>query len=349
MSLPEKKSTPHKAVTLETVAREAGVSMKSVSRVVNGEPFVSERMRDSVNHAINKLGFKPNLAARQLRGHRSYSLAVVYEPPASEFLTGVLEGVLSICREASYKLVLEPLGATETRTHIFRMIESRAADGFILLPPLSEDLALIKSIIASDCAVVLVESSLRIDQFDSQVSKVGIDDYGAGRDLGEYLIGCGHRRIGYIGLREQHIMANRRGEGLQAAMRNAGIPMDQFIHADGYATFESGFQAAKTLLSDDERPTAIFAGNDYMAAGVIACATQMGLKIPTDLSVAGFDGADLSEMFVPPFMTIKQPLKAYGEWAARRLLKALATPEEEGIEENLSYNIIPRDSVRKLS
>lgn len=345
----ETKLSRDKAVTLETVAREAGVSMKSVSRVVNGEPFVSEKMRTKVQGAITRLGFKPNMAARQLRGQRSYSLAVVYEPPASEFLTGVLEGVLPICREASYKLVLEPLAATESRTRILRMVESRAADGFILLPPLSEDVSLIKAVIATNCAVVLVESSLKIEDLNPSVSKVGIDDYAAGRELGEHLISFGHTRIGYIGLREQHVMANRRGEGLHAAMRDAEIPHDNFLQADGYATFESGFQAADELLSLDQPPTAIFAGNDYMAAGVIACATKKGLKIPEDLSVAGFDGADLSEMFVPPFMTIKQPLKAYGDWAAKRLLRAIAMPEEKGIEACLSYTLIPRDSVQDQS
>ncbi len=345
----ENKLSRDKAVTLETVAREAGVSMKSVSRVVNGEPFVSEKMRTKVQDAITRLGFKPNMAARQLRGQRSYSLAVVYEPPASEFLTGVLEGILPICREASYKLVLEPLAATESRTRILRMIESRAADGFILLPPLSEDVSLIQAIVATNCAVVLVESSLKVEDLNPSVSKVGIDDYAAGRELGEHLISFGHTRIGYIGLREQHVMANRRGAGLQSAMRDADIPLNNFLQADGYATFESGFQAADELLSQDHPPTAIFAGNDYMAAGVIACAAKKGLKIPEDLSVAGFDGADLSEMFVPPFMTIKQPLKAYGDWAAKRLLQAIAMPEEKGIEACLAYTLIPRNSVRDQS
>jgi len=344
-----KKPVRDKTVTLETVALEAGVSIKSVSRVVNGEPFVSKKMRDKVNRAIAELGFKPNLAARQLRGQRSYSLAVVYEPPASEFLTGVLEGVLPVCRAASYKLVLEPLAATEPRSHILKMIESRAADGFILLPPLSEDVSLIRAIIASNSSVVLVESSLEIEALDTSVSKVGIDDYAAGRELGEYLINLGHERIGYIGLREQHIMANRRGEGLRDAMRDADIPLSDFLQADGYATFDSGYQAASKLLAHEPPPTAIFAGNDYMAAGVIACATEKGLKIPDDLSVAGFDGADLSEMFVPPFMTINQPLKAYGEWSAKRLLAVLATPGEPGIEECLPYTLIPRDSVRKCA
>ncbi|MEP4052139.1 MAG: LacI family DNA-binding transcriptional regulator [Litorimonas sp.] len=347
--MPDLQSPPQKNTTLETVAQEAGVSMKSVSRVLNGEPFVSEKMRLKVNDAIAKLEFKPNMAARQLRGQRSYSVAVIYEPPASEFLTGVLEGVLPACREASYKLLLEPLAATESRKHIFKMIETRAADGFILLPPLSEDPSLISAIINANCAVVLVASSIDIEHHEPSVSKVGIDDFSAGYELGQYFIEHGHTHIGYIGLREQHVMANRRGEGLQAAMLDAGIPKENFRHADGYATFESGFEAAQQLLSPKVPPTAIFAGNDYMAAGVISCATGMGLKIPENLSVAGFDGADLSEMFVPPFMTIKQPLKEYGQWAVKRLLETLAAPEKNGVEESLSYTLLPRNSVRNIT
>lgn len=347
--MPDLQPPPQKNTTLETVAREAGVSMKSVSRVLNGEPFVSEKMRSKVNDAIAKLEFKPNMAARQLRGQRSYSVAVVYEPPASEFLTGVLEGVLPACREASYKLLLEPLAATESRGQILKMIESRAADGFILLPPLSEDSALINAIRNANCGVVIIASSIDIETHDSSISKIGIDDFSAGYDLGEYFIGHGHTCIGYIGLRKQHVMANRRGEGLQAAMRDAGIPMSNFRHADGNATFESGFEAAAEILSSKDRPTAIFASNDYMAAGVISYATSIGLEIPENLSVAGFDGADLSEMFVPPFMTIKQPLKEYGEWSVKRLLESLALPGKTGVEKSLPYTLVPRNSVRNVT
>jgi len=327
----------------------AGVSLKSVSRVLNGEPCVSEKMRTKVQDAIAELGFRPNIAARQLRGQRSYSLSVIYEPPASEFLTGILEGLLPVCRETSYKLVLEPLGATESRDHILRMIQSRAADGFILLPPLSEDISLIKSIMEAKCAVVLVESSLKIDDVNLSISKVGIDDFSAGYEMGKHLIECGHTRIGYIGLREQHITANRRGKGLKAAMADAGIELDNFLHEDGFSTFRSGHQATEKLLSLARPPTAIFAGNDYMAAGAIACATQRGLKIPADLSIAGFDGADLSEMFVPPLTTVKQPLKDYGHWAAKRLLKAIALPEERGEETLMPHTLITRNSVQNLS
>jgi len=343
------KRPPQKNTTLQTVAREAGVSLKSVSRVLNGEPCVSEKMRTKVQDTIAELGFKPNMAARQLRGQRSYSLSVIYEPPTSEFLTVVLEGLLPVCRETSYKLVLEPLGATEPRDHILRTIESRAADGFILLPPLSEDRSLINRIVEARCGVVLVESSLKIDDINPSISKVGIDDYAAGYELGNHFIKCGHKRIGYIGLREQHITANRRGKGLQAAMSDAGIDLDNFLAEDGFSTFKSGFQATDKFLSLENPPTAIFAGNDYMAAGAIACATRRGLKIPEDISIAGFDGADLSEMFVPPFTTVKQPLKDYGHWAAKQLLRAIALPEERGVEALLPHKLIARNSVKVIS
>jgi len=222
------KRPPQKNTTLQTVAREAGVSLKSVSRVLNGEPCVSEKMR---------------------------------------------------------------------------------------------------------CGVVLVESSLKIDDINPSISKVGIDDYAAGYELGNHFIKCGHKRIGYIGLREQHITANRRGKGLQAAMSDAGIDLDNFLAEDGFSTFKSGFQATDKFLSLENPPTAIFAGNDYMAAGAIACATRRGLKIPEDISIAGFDGADLSEMFVPPFTTVKQPLKDYGHWAAKQLLRAIALPEDVSVQQ----------------
>jgi len=277
-------------VTLETVAKHAGVSMKSVSRVVNNELNVSKKMKDKVLQSIKELNYQPNLAARQLRGQRSYSLALIYERPASEFLTGILEGVSTVCRNLSYKLLIEPLAPTEPRPHIMKMIERGVADGFILLPPLSEDVSLIKSIIDAKLQVVLIESSLDTEKLDLPVTSIRA----------------------------------------------------------GKSTFESGYEAAKKLLNKTTRPTAIFAGNDYMAAGVIACAKDMKLDVPNDLSVAGFDGADLSKMFVPPFMTIKQPLKEYGEQATRQLIAAINNPEIKPHNTQLNFTLIPRNSVKQL-
>lgn len=337
-----------KTITLRTVATHAGVSIKTVSRVLNDEPFVSASTRDKVRDAIAKLEFSPNIAARQLRGQRSYSLAVVYEPPSSEFLTGILEGVLPVCRDASYKLLLEPLAATETRMHINTMIERRVVDGFIFLPPLSEDIALVQSVLDAGLQAILVASTLDIAAAELAVSKVGIDDFAAGQDMGRHLIALGHKRIGYISLREQHNMANQRGDGLRAAMKEAGFPKRYLATAKGESSFDSGFHAAEILFDENNPPSAIFAGNDYMAAGVIACARARGLTVPDDISVVGFDGADLSKMFVPPFTTIKQPLKQYGDWAARKLLATINNPKEEQTEEKLDFELIQRHSVKDI-
>lgn len=337
-----------KTTTLRTVAEQAGVSMKTVSRVVNNEPYVSEKMRIKVREAISELQFEPNMAARQLRGQRSYSLALIYEPPASEFLTQILEGILPVCREAAYRLLLEPLGAIEPRNHINKLIETRVADGFILLPPLSEDVSLIKSILEVGLKVVLIASTLNTNTLDVDVSKVGIDDYAAGRKMGRHLIEHGHKRIGYISLRGQHTMANERGSGLEDTMLAAGLSKANFMSATGDSTFKSGYEAALKLLKHDSPPTAIFAGNDYMAAGAIACAKDLNLCVPGDLSVAGFDGADLSKMFVPPFMTVEQPLQQFGRWAARQLLVELNTPNAPKKINILDFKFIPRNSVRHL-
>lgn len=345
---PVHKPDRPKTVTLKTVAELAGVSMKTVSRVVNREPNVSARTLEKVENAIAKLEFKPNMAARQLRGQRSYSLAVIYEPPSSEFLTGILEGILPVCRENSYKLLLEPLAATETRLHVNKMIERRVVDGFILLPPLSEDLELIQSILSAGLKTVLVESVLDISALNLSVSKVGIDDFAAGLEMGRHLIGMGHKRIGYVSLREQHSMANKRGEGLKSAMDEAGLPEDNFLYTRGESSFESGYAAGQILLERDDPPTAIFAGNDYMAAGVMSCARHLNFNVPQDLSVAGFDGADLSKMFVPPFTTIKQPLHTYGEWAAQNLLKSISDPKAVPVTKVMDHELFKRSSVASI-
>lgn len=318
----------------------AGVSAKTVSRVINNEPNVRPVTRDKVKKAISLLNFRPTRAARQLRGSKNYNVAVIYEPPGTEFLNGVLEGVFPICDEADYHVLLEPLPKEMKQKCIDRLVSRRHVDGAILLPPESENMNLITALQDAGIKCVLVESSI------NGVSKVEIDNERGGQLIGEYLIELGHRHFGYISLSHDRVNGNKRLAGLKKSLSEADIPADNLVVQQGDCSFESGYQCARVLLSQKITPTAIFAGNDHMAIGTIACARDMGIKVPSQLSVCGFDNTEISRIFSPQLTTITEPLADFGKIAAEILLEAINSPEPNIHHKVLEFDLLKRHSAQ---
>ena len=303
-------------VTIQTVADHAGVSKKTVSRVLNREKGVTPATEDRVMASVKELGFKPNIAARSLAGARSYNIALAYDDPSSEYMAGVQGGVLEICRQFGYHLLLEPLDQQKWPAAGGQdLIGVRHLDGVILMPPLSDQADLVDGIIASGLPVVLISSGLQRDD----VLHVRIAEAEAARVMTRHLIELGHRRIAFIVGRQEHGAALRRRKGFIDEMHAQGLDVPDSAIAQGDFTFRSGMQAAEDLLASAYHPTAIFAGNDHMAAGVMAALHKHGLRVPEDISVAGFDGAEIAEMVWPPLTTIHQPLNDLGRAAGDRL------------------------------
>lgn len=330
-------------VTITTVAKEAGVSIKTVSRVINAEKGVSVKTIEKVKQVIARLNYYPSRAARQMASARSYSIALLYEPPASEFLNGVMEGMLPVCTDASYHILIEPFPKTGTQEYISRLIGQTQVDGMILIPPLSENRGLIKSIEAAGIKCVLIESTLE------GVSKVGIDEVLAGREVAQHLLELGHRRIGYIALPEGREKGNLRLDGLRQEMMAADLTDKDIIVEQGDCSFESGYQAAKRMLQSQTPPTAIFAGNDQMAIGAIRLASELGLSVPEDISICGFDGTEISRMFLPSLTTVAQPLEGYGVLAAKMVLELINGSEQQVVNDQLPYKFLLGQSTENAS
>ncbi len=304
-------------VTMSDVARAAGVSMKSVSRVINREPNVTEKLRARVQAAIGQLGYVPDQAARSLAGGRAFTIGILYDNPSPNYTMKLQSGAYRACRDHGHHLLIEHLAVQrdDLAQQLSAMLLNCRVDGLILTPPVT------------DCALVLDELEARgipyvrvaPGAFGGRAPSVAMDDEGAARELAEHLLSHGHRRFGIVNGPEMHSAAHDRRKGFMGALAAAGCPPP--TEAYGGFEFEAGIRAGLALLDGAGRPTAIFAGNDDSAAGVMAAASQIGLKVPDQLSVVGFDDSWIALSVWPPLTTIYQPITEIAATAATMLIE----------------------------
>jgi LacI family transcriptional regulator len=307
-------------VTIEDVAREAGVSTMTVSRVINKGKNVREETRETVLQAIERLRYSPNTAARTLAAGQATRIGLFYSNPSAAYLSQFLVGSLQTARSAGCHLMLEPCESEDEalqREAAQQFIEA-GVEGVILPPPVSESQAIIEELRRADIPVVTVAMGRVPNPLN-----VRMDDYAAATQLTEYLIGLGHRCLAHITGAAGHIATSERERGFRDAARNAGLGPGQVLVEPGHFTFRSGLDAADALLNRDNPPTAIFASNDDMAAAVVSVAHRRGLQVPDDLSVVGFDDTSLATSVWPELTTIRQPVSAMAGAALEMLLGAL--------------------------
>ncbi len=328
---------------IDDVATMAGVSIKTVSRVMNKEPNVREITKKKVEAAAKALNYRPSRAARGLASNSSYLLALLYNNPSPSYLTQIQSGVLKACEENHYGMVLRPAyeigeGLVE---QVVATIEQSRVDGFILTPPICDDEALLNYMRDHKIPYVAVsppDTSLGLS--------VTIDEQRAAREMTDYLIGLGHERIGFIKGDPSHGASRRRFDGYCEALKDAGIEFEEELIADGKFTFECGIAAADNFFKLAKPITAVFASNDYMAAGIVQVALNRGIKIPENLSIVGFDNTPISRQIWPTLTTVNQPIHQMGYTAACSLLNHLGEnlPHENT---ELPFEIIYRDSSSK--
>ena len=308
------------SVTIEDVAREAGVSAMTVSRVINNGTNVRERTRENVRKAIAQLHYSPNSAARSLAAGDATHIGLLYSNPSAAYLSQFLVGALETAKTAGCHLVIEPCGSDDEGEQRQAALSFANADveGVILPPPLSESAAILSELARAQVPVVTIAKG-RIEN----ALNVRMDDFGAAREMTEHLIGLGHRRIAMIKGHPQQIASIERERGFLAAIDADGIDRGLIPLSQGYFTFRSGLDAAETLLDGAAPPTAIFASNDDMAAAVVSVAHRRGLSVPSDLSVVGFDDTSLATTVWPELTTIRQPVSQMAEAALDLLLADL--------------------------
>lgn len=330
-------------IRIEDVAEAAGVSMKTVSRVLNQEPNVREETRNRVQAAVEKLQYKPNPSARSLAGQRAYVVALIYDNPSSNYLMEVQGGVLDACRASHYNLVLGPVAYDhpDCIAHVVDLIQHSRSDGLVLTPPLTDNVKLLAHLDA--LGVPFASISPRTPR-----GRVGVtlDEHGAVFEMVCHLISLGHRRIGHIKGHPDHGASEWRHAGYREALKRAGIAYDPALVVDGEFSYDSGVRGADKLLDLADPPTAIFAANDDTAAGVIRAAGKRKLVVPDDLSVCGFDDTPISRQIFPQVTTVRQPTREMGRIATLELLKAIRDPNA-GEMMHMSYALQLRESTAR--
>ncbi|BFT29969.1 LacI family DNA-binding transcriptional regulator [Alteromonas sp. D210916BOD_24] len=337
----------NKRPTINDVAALAGVSKRTVSRVINGATNVGKATRERIEAVIKETGFAPDKQARGLSTSRTYLIGLIYDNPDALYIDQVQRGVLSICSQKGYELVVHPCSynSDEFVEDCINFVRRSNIDGVIILPPVSEAKALADALQQKHINYVRM-ASLDLDDHDNIVVS---DDRAALSDLARYMVSLGHKDIGIISGPQQYYSSQERLEGFVETLNDLGVDVPASRIIEGKNSFESGIECARQLLIQSPRVKAIFANNDEMAAGVLKVAHEMGITVPDDLSVAGFDDNLLAARVIPALTTVQRPVTNMAAIAARKIIAHI---EGSKVNETEAYLVKPhliiRDSIKKV-
>jgi len=308
-----------RTVTLEQVARHAGVSPSTVSRILNGTAVVSDDKKQAVEDAIRTLGFVPNPVARGLAGGRTLSIGVVTQAIDSPFYGAALRGIEDTLGAAGYSpLFVSGHWNAEEESRCIDVLRARRVDGLIVLTGRLSDAAL--RTLARQLPVVVTGRSLKA----TGLLSLDFDNALGARLATAHLLGLGHRAVAFIGGDPLHPDAQEREAGFRAAFVEAGVPIDPALMTVGDYQEAGGRQAIEQLLDAGRHFTAAFAANDQMAFGAALALHRRGLRVPQDVSLVGFDDLATASYSIPPLTTVHQPVLDLGRAAAAGMLALLA-------------------------
>jgi LacI family transcriptional regulator, galactose operon repressor len=338
---------PGRNATINDIARLASVSKKTVSRVINQSPLVQEATRARIQAVIDKFGYVPDPQARGLAFRKSFLIGLVYDNPNAQYIVNLMEGVLDAVRNTEYEVVVHPCDRKKPDfvDGVRRFAERQKLRGAILLPPISENDELTRALSSADCAYVRITYTV----LDDPARMVISNDRLAVAEVANYLISLGHKRIGYIAGPPGFRSAVERLAGFREALASRSIPLPDELIVEGGYTYESGVAGGEKLLALNPRPTAIFASNDEMAAGVYRVANKLGLSIPGDLSIVGFDDGPLASRLLPSLTTIRLPIRELGRLAANKILHPEAAGGTHSMVTPLEPHLVIRDSCQPPS
>jgi LacI family transcriptional regulator len=334
--------------TIYDVAALAGVSIKSVSRVLNRGPNVSPALEAKVRAAVERLDYRPSLSARALAGASSYLIAAFVDAEltlehwrsgrGNDYLSRLEYGALVECRQAGYHLLVELVdyGSPSLEAELLSLLRALKPDGVLLTPPNSDDPRVLDVLERNGTPFVRLGAETALDRG----MRVFMDDRQAAADMTAHLIGRGHRRIGFVSGPIGYAASRARREGFLEAMAERGLTAETDLIMEGDFTFEAGRKAGAALLASTARPTAIFASNDDMALGVLNAAVALGISVPGEVAVCGFDDTPSAGLSTPPLTTIRQPVAEMAAAATHLLLPA--TRGRPGQAEQVAYRLVER-------
>ena len=305
-----------RSVTIQDVAQTAGVSVSTVSRVIKGKVDVASETQDRILSVIHDLGYTASLAARSMRSRKKNLVGLIMPDIEFPFAVEVMKGVNRAITESEFDLLVYTTGDVHKSGRALHeqkyvaLLANSIADGVIIVAPVAGEFNM-------DAPIVSIDPLVSHPNYPA----VHATNYQGAMDAMEYLLSLGHRRIGHISGRSELESSNRRLMGYRASLEKAGIPIDEKLIASGDYTTATGVSGARELLALEQPPTAIFASNDQMAMGVFQVAEELGLKIPDDLSVVGFD--NISESKYMGLTTVDQFISEMGYVATGMLIKLI--------------------------
>lgn len=332
---------------IKDVAKLANVSISTVSRVINNAPNVQPETKEKVLNAVKKLNFKPNRIAQSLGGGSFHSIGIVSARSSNQgYVPLVLQSISEVADEKDYEIILNnSLNEMKEIEKCLSMIDSKVIQGLILLSSRIND-RLIEKLYELNFPFVVVGKVLN-EYLADKVYTVDTDNLTDCKEAINFLIGLGHKRIGCIHAPLNYVGSKERLDGHIEAHKEAGIPVDYSLIANGGYTINQSYEAALKLLKCDNPPTAIFATDDIKAMGVYKAVFELGLRIPEDISVVGHNNYDISQIATPPLTTIDVPIPELGRVATKKLIDIMAgkTPPIRTI---LDTKFIVRGSCRKI-
>jgi LacI family transcriptional regulator len=331
------------SATIRDVAALAGVSPMTVSRVINRETTVKSETKALVDAAIRDLNYAPNPAARSLAGSAPARIGLLYDNPSTGYLSEFLDGALDESSRTGAQVVIEKCAEPELAGATLTRLLKTGVDGLILPPPLCESPQVLAEVLAAGAAAVAVAPGM----VSTTMATIRIDNEAAAYELTEHLLALGHKRFGFIKGHPNQTVSQQRLDGFMTALKAAGVPQESVRVEQGYFTYRSGLDAAERLLAADERPTAIFACNDDMAAATAGVAHRLGLDVPGDLSIVGFDDTSIAANIWPALTTVHQPIAAMARAAVDLVLEEIRRHRDGGGEPRQlmhPHTLIVRDS-----
>ncbi len=331
--------------TIVDVAHRAGVAPMTASRALNNRGYVSAAKRAAVLAAAAHLRYAPNEAARALAGGAPLRIALLYSNPSASFFSEFLLGSLEEAARHHVQLVVSRCSDPAKARAIARELQSTGVGGVVLPPPLCEWSALRTRLLSARLGVVAVAGGLPSVSLPS----VQIDNRAAARAMMLHILSLGHRRIGFIVGSPDQTAAAERTAGYRAALAEAGLGVDDRLIVQGDFSYRSGLAAAERLFDLSDRPTAIFASNDDMAAAAVSVARRRHLKVPRDVTICGFDDSEFSRSTWPELTTVRQPISDMARAALQLLVERLRTiPKASGnrpiASKTLDFELVIRSS-----
>lgn len=339
---PAPVNTPTKAATINDIARLAGVSKKTVSRIINRSPLVRQDTREKVEALMREVGYVPDPMARALAFRRSLLIGMVYDNPTAQYIVNLQYGALDAIRDSGLELVVHPCDSRSPGyiDGVRRFVQQQKLHGVMLIPRVSEDQALVDMLTEIGCRYSRI-ASVALDDASHMV--VTHDREGAA-EAADYLLSLGHRDIALVTGPSSYRSTHERTSGFVDALAKGGVTLPQARIVEAGYTFESGVAAAENLLAGNRRPTAIFCGNDEMAAGVYKVALRAGIAIPQQLSVIGFDDSPLASRLWPALSSVRLPIRDMGRIAASMLLQPDAASASALAANSVHPHLVIRDS-----